>query len=81
MEKISAIINTQTETKKPPKFQWQELALEIIEYLSDCDKKSSIFRCCKQNERAAKFAFEDCKELGKPYTMYFLKVFNINIKR
>ncbi len=78
MQPISKIFKAKTETKKPPKYPWQETALEIIEYLEDItdDKKSSIFQCCKQNERAARFAFNDIKELNKPFSLYFLKVFN-----
>ncbi len=78
MQPIGKIFKAKTETKKPPKYPWQETALEIIEYLEDCEKKSSIFKCCKQNERAARFALNDIKELNKPFTLYFLKVFNIN---
>lgn len=65
------------ELKKAPAYKWQELALEIVNGLTDgISKKSSIFKCCKENAHFAKVAFEDCKELNKLYAHYFLKVFN-----
>jgi hypothetical protein len=57
--------------------KWQDLALQIIAEIPDAEgKKSSVFKCCKKNEHKARIAFNDCKELEKPYVMYFLKVFN-----
>lgn len=76
MDNIKDIIKP-LEIKKAPAYKWQELALEILEKLPDSKpKRSSIFKCCKENPQFAKIAFEDCKELGKLHTKYFLKVFN-----
>lgn len=76
MDNIKNIIKI-PEFKKPPAYRWQELALEIVAGLTDGNsKKSSIFKCCKQNPRLAKIAYEDSKELDKPHAKYFLKVFN-----
>jgi len=60
----------------PPKYNWQEGALEAINILADGFKnKASIFRCFKLNSQAAKITLLDCKELEKPYSMYFFKIF------
>ncbi|MDP2693009.1 MAG: hypothetical protein Q8O88_05210 [bacterium] len=76
MDSIKNIIKIPN-LKKPPAYKWQDLALEIIAGLLDGnDKKSSVFKCCKQSPHFAKIAFEDCKELNKLYVHYFLKVFN-----
>ncbi len=76
MDSIKNIIKI-PKFKKPPAYRWQELALEIVAGLPDGkNKKSSIFKCCKQSPNFAKIAFEDCKELNKLYVQYFLKVFN-----
>jgi len=76
MESIALILKQKKEIKLP-KYQWQELAFNIIKFLYDGEKKkSSIFLCCKKNEKLARYAFNECKELNKPYTNYFLKIFN-----
>ena len=67
----------QGSARRAPAYKWQELALEIVAALSDgANKKSSIFKCCKENSHYAKIAFEDCKELNKLHANYFLKVYN-----
>ena len=77
MDSIKSILNTKPDQKNPPKYQWQQTALDIIEFLEDGEtKKSSIFKCCKDNERIARIAFADIKELNKPHSLYFLKAFN-----
>ena len=60
--------------------KWQLEALSAIELLS-ATKKSSIFKCFKDNSRKASFALNDCKELGKLNELYFLKVYNELIKK
>ena len=76
MEGIKNIIKP-LDIKKAPAYKWQDLALEILEGLPDeNNKRSSIFKCCKDNPRFAKIAFEDCKELNKLHIKYFLKVYN-----
>jgi hypothetical protein len=54
-------------------FQYE--SLEAIKFLNAV-KKSSVFKCFKDNQSAAKFAFNDCKELNKPHEEYFFKVYN-----
>ena len=81
MENIKSIIKM-PKLKKPPAYKWQELALVIIAGLADGDnKKNSIFKCCKQNAHLAQIAYNDARELGKPYAKYFLKVFNDLVKK
>ena len=76
MENIKNLLKP-LQIKKAPAYKWQELALEIVGALTDGqNKKSSIFKCCKESARFAKIAFEDCKELNKLYANYFLKVYN-----
>ena len=60
---------------------WQDEAANAVKYFTDGEnKRSSIFKCFKDREDKAKFAFSDCKELGKPSALYFLKVYNELIK-
>lgn len=57
--------------------QWQDEASNAISYLKDSKgKESSIFKCYKDNQSKARIALSDCKELGKPHTMYFFKIYN-----
>jgi hypothetical protein len=78
---LSRIKNRQVvKPVKPVKTQsWQELALEIIKFTNATDKSqiSSIFKYCKTDQQKAQIAFSDCKELRKPYPLYFLKVFSV----
>jgi len=63
---------------KAPKYQFQELALEIIKGLKDgSDHKSSIFKCCKMNETRARKCYKDCQELNKPFVDYFFKLMGL----
>lgn len=65
--------------KKPPAYRWQEQALEALKYFVDGSAyKKQVFRCYKLDAIVAHRALVDCKELNKPYTKYFLKVFNIH---
>jgi hypothetical protein len=69
--------NYQPKSQSSKNQKWQDLALEIIQKIPDANnKKPSVFRCCKENEQMAKIAMLDTLELGKPYVLYFLKVFN-----
>lgn len=57
--------------------QWQQEALELIKAFNvPEDRVSSVFKCFKDNPRNAKFAFSDCKELGKMNINYFFKIYN-----
>ena len=78
MEGLKQLIANRLPKKKPPKYQWQELAMEIIKSIPDSYTVSSsvIFRTCKMNPGAAKNALIDCRELSKCYIKYYLKVWN-----
>ena len=64
--------------KKPPAYQWQELALKIIKDLNVPNfKRSSIFKVCRDNsQEAIERSLNDTKELCKSGEKwkYFLKV-------
>jgi len=64
--------------KKPPAYQWQELALKIILELSVPPlKKSSIFKVCRDYPKEyVERCLTDTKELckGGDGCLYFLKV-------
>lgn len=53
--------------KKAPAYQWQDLALKVINKLNiPNNKRSSVFRVCKQNtKQIVKRAMNDTKELCK----------------
>ena len=62
------IVNTQ---------QWQQEALDLIEAMNvPEERKSSVFKCFKDNPRNAKFALNDCRELDKMNINYFFKIYN-----
>ncbi|OGY48171.1 MAG: hypothetical protein A2840_02310 [Candidatus Buchananbacteria bacterium RIFCSPHIGHO2_01_FULL_47_11b] len=69
--------------KKPPAYQWQELALRIIDELRiPGPKRTAVFKVCKLHPRSiVEKAFNDTKELapGEPWR-YFFKVIE-NIKK
>lgn len=77
MESFSDIIKNKT-NKKPPAYSWQELALLIIKELSIPDnKKSSVFKACKNNsQQKISLALNDTKELCKTGEKwkYFFKI-------
>ena len=64
--------------KKPPAYQWQDLALRVIKELNiPGNKRSSVFRACKQNARQiVERAMNDTKELCKTGEKwrYFFKI-------
>ncbi len=64
---LGDIIAHKKPTKKPPAYQWQELALQVIDELSiPSDKRSSIFQACRNNDaNVIKRALTDTKELCK----------------
>jgi hypothetical protein len=70
--------------KKAPTYQWQELALKIIQELDvPANKRSSVFKVCKQyNKLILERAFSDTKELCKSGEKwrYFFKVIDIHIQ-
>lgn len=57
--------------------EWQDEALNAVNILTQGEeKRSSIFKCYKDNQQKARMALSDCKELGQLHALYFLKVFN-----
>jgi len=79
MKGIAELLQSKTIEKKKMREikSWQELALEIIKEIPDGEKcKGSIFKTCKQDQRRAQIAFNDCKELKKLYSKYYFKVFS-----
>lgn len=64
--------------KKPPTYQWQELALKVIGDLNvPANKKSSVFMSCKKFSRQEiELAMNDTKELCKTGEKwrYFFKI-------
>jgi len=57
--------------------QWQDEALNAVSILTQGeDKRSSIFKCYKENQQKARLALSDCKELEQLHALYFLKVYN-----
>lgn len=78
-EKISDIIST-SKAKKPPAYQWQELALRIVEELGIPKiKRSAVFKVCKEKPRnIIEKCLNDTKELcqtGQKWR-YFFKLIN-----
>ncbi|MBU2235571.1 hypothetical protein KKA01_00755 [Patescibacteria group bacterium] len=69
MENIGDIFKNKapSPSKKPPAFQWQDLALRIIDELHiPSFKRNSVFKACKEHD---KYFIEKCvadtKELAK----------------
>ena len=66
------------QTKKPPAYQWQDLALRVIKELRIPGfKRSAVFKVCKDNSRAVvEQALNDTKELCETANkwQYFFKV-------
>ncbi|MCK5509926.1 hypothetical protein KAI65_00075 [Candidatus Parcubacteria bacterium] len=65
-------------TKKTPAYEWQELALQIIEELKiPANKRSSVFKACKQFPKNFILqVLNDTKELCKTGDKwkYFFKI-------
>jgi len=77
MDDIKNILQNRS-TKKPPAYQWQDLALNVIRELSIPNfKRAATFKVCKEkNEAIIKQALIDTKELcrdGEKWK-YFFKV-------
>jgi hypothetical protein len=76
-EKLSDIMANKI-TKKPPAYQWQELALKIIKDLAiPIAKKNSVFKACKIYPKSfVEKCYNDTKELchtGEKWK-YFFKI-------
>ncbi|MBD3247819.1 hypothetical protein GF382_00845 [Candidatus Falkowbacteria bacterium] len=77
-ESFSEILKKKPQAPKPPAYQWQELALSIINDLGIPNfKRSAVFKVCKENSKEfVLMALNDTKELcqeGEPWK-YFFKV-------
>ncbi len=79
-ENIKDIFEKKTESKKAPTYRWQELALNIIKELNiPNNKRSSVFKICKENPRAfVEQSLNDTKELCESGDRwrYFFKLVN-----
>lgn len=55
------------QVKKPPAYQWQDLALRVIDELGIPNKKrSAVFKACKENPKSfIETCLNDTKELCK----------------
>ena len=83
LEKFSDIIST-SRAKKPPAYQWQELALRVVEELGIPKfKRSAVFKVCKENPKSLiEKCLNDTKELcqtGQKWK-YFFKLISENKK-
>ncbi|MFH1255559.1 MAG: hypothetical protein V1667_03790 [bacterium] len=78
LEKIGDLFNGKKQTKKPPAFIWQDLALRIINELNIPNfKRSSVFKICKEKPKSfIEMCMNDTKELCKEGDKwkYFFKV-------
>ena len=76
-QKLSELLN-KNQQKKPPAYQWQDLALRIISELGIPNfKRNSVFKICKeQPKEKIEKALNDTKELCKTGEKwkYFFKV-------
>ncbi len=77
MDAINKIIKNKT-TKKPPAYEWQDLALRVMSELKIPNfKRGSVFKVCKNNPKQVVLnAMNDTKELcetGDAWK-YFFKV-------
>ena len=77
MDDIKNILQNKT-NKKPPAYQWQDLALRVLKELSVPDfKRSSVFKVCRDNNQAIILqALNDTKELCQTGSkwQYFFKI-------
>jgi len=84
MQQIADIFRNKREVKKPPAYQWQDLALKIIEELAIPNfKRNSVFKVCKENNRnVIEKCLDDTKELanGSDQWKYFFKLVAENKK-
>ncbi|MFW5888647.1 MAG: hypothetical protein ACOCVY_02950 [Patescibacteria group bacterium] len=79
-ENLGEIFKKKKVGNKPPAYEWQDLALRIIQELRVPDqKKSSVFKACKENSRDfIENCLNDTKELCDKGEMwrYFFKLIN-----
>ena len=79
MENIADILKN-SKSKKPPAYEWQDLALRVIQELKIPKfKRSAVFKVCKERSKPAiENALNDTKELcdSTEKWKYFFKVVN-----
>ncbi len=80
-EKIDKIFKSKAGKKKPPKYEWQDFALRIIDELGIPGfKRGSVFKICKEYPKDAVLkCLNDTKELCKKGETwrYFFKLINL----
>lgn len=78
MQQIADIFKDKKPEKKPPAYQWQDFALQIIDELNVPNfKRSSVFKICKEKEKNfVEKCLDETKELaeGKDKWKYFFKL-------
>lgn len=84
MQQIADIFKNKTQGTKPPAYQWQDLALRIIDELHiPLSKRNSVFKVCKENDKNfIEHCLNDTKELSKGLSQwrYFFKLISKNKK-
>ena len=79
-EHLGDIFQRKAGEKKPPAYQWQDLALRVIKDLRiPNQKRSAVFKVCKDNPKEfIEKCFNDTKELCDQGEMwrYFFKLVN-----
>ena len=77
-ESIKDIVKNKSQQKKPPAYEWQDLALHVIEEINIPNfKRNSVFKACKENSKNFILqSLNDTKELCKKGEMwkYFFKI-------
>ena len=81
LEKIGQVLKNKRTIKKPPAYEWQDLALRIINELGVPNfKRSAVFKVCKNNAKLKVIkSLDDTKELCKTGESwkYFFKIIGI----
>ncbi len=76
LEQLSDIFTNKRSIKKPPAYEWQELALRVIEELGIPNfKRNAVFKICKENPKPfIEKCLNDTKELahtGQKWKYFF----------
>jgi len=78
MQQISDIFKSKKKPEKTPAYQWQDLALRIIQELAiPQSKRNSVFKVCKEYDKNyIEKCMDDTKELaqGSGRWRYFFKL-------
>ena len=81
LEKIDQVLKNKPTGKKPPAYEWQDLALRIINELGVPGfKRGAVFKVCKNNAKSKVIkSLDDTKELCKKGEAwkYFFKIIGI----